>query len=75
MILVLCKLHRSKNIAVFHKNAIPFLILINVLLLLASGPPEAAHTYPSGLKRHSRGEEAFKEGNFSKKIFFSFSKF
>ena len=30
---------------------------------------------PSGLKRHSRGEEAFKEENFSKIFFFSFSKF
>ena len=31
-------------------------------LLLASGPPLAAHARPSGLKRHSRREETFKEG-------------
>ena len=29
---------------------------------LASWPPPAANARPSGLKRHSRGEDAFKEG-------------
>ncbi len=35
--------------------------------ILTTGPPPAAHARPSGLKRHSRREDAFKEGNFSKK--------
>ena len=35
---------------------------ISIFLVLASGPPPAAHARPSGLKRHSRGEDAFKEG-------------
>ena len=29
---------------------------------LASWPPPAANACPSGLKMHSRGEDAFKEG-------------
>ena len=32
------------------------------LLGLTSWPPEAANARPLGLKRHSRGEDAFKEG-------------
>ena len=32
------------------------------LIKLASWPPPAANARPSGLKRHSRGEDAFKEG-------------
>ena len=32
------------------------------LALLASWPPPAANAHPSGLKRHSRGKDAFKEG-------------
>ena len=35
-----------------------------IIQILASGPSQAAHARPSGLKRHSRGEEAFKEANF-----------
>ena len=31
-------------------------------MILASRPPPAANARPSGLKRHSRGEDAFKEG-------------
>ena len=33
-----------------------------ILVVLASGPPPAAHARPLGLKRHSRREDAFKEG-------------
>ena len=35
---------------------------VGIFILLASGPPPAAHACPSGLKRHSRREEEFKEG-------------
>ena len=44
-----------------------------ILFTLASGPPTAAHARPSGMKRHSRREKAFKEGNFPN--FFHFLKF
>ena len=50
------------------------LVFIVIYILLASGLPPAAHAGPSGLKRHSRGEEAFKEENFLK-IFSNLSKF
>ena len=48
---------------------------LSALERLASGPPPAAHARPSGLKRHSRREEAFKEGNFSKMFFSIFRNF
>ena len=40
----------------------PIQNLNSIFVLLATGPPPAAHARPSGLKRHSRGEDAFKEG-------------
>ena len=33
-----------------------------IFVILASWPPPAANARPSGLKRHSRGDDAFKEG-------------
>ena len=36
--------------------------LLPYLLELTSGPPPAAHACPLGLKRHSRRDDAFKEG-------------
>ena len=44
-------------------------------VILATGPPLAAHARSSGLKKHSRREEAFKEENFSKIILFNILKF
>ena len=41
---------------------IPHLKAPTVYYTLASWPPPAANARPSGLKRHSRGEDAFKEG-------------
>ena len=34
----------------------------SILRQLATGPPPAAHACPLGLKRHSRREDAIKEG-------------
>ena len=39
-----------------------FAMCWGILNTLASWPPPAANARPSGLKRHSRGEDAFKEG-------------
>ena len=36
--------------------------IIKEFFELASWPPPAANARPSGLKRHSRGEDAFKKG-------------
>ena len=36
--------------------------MLQYLQKIASWPPPAANARPSGLKRHSRGEDAFKEG-------------
>ena len=38
------------------------MIFLKFYYTLASWPPPAANARPSGLKRHSRGEDAFKEG-------------
>ena len=37
-------------------------LMLQYLQTIASWPPPAANDHPSGLKRHSRGEDAFKEG-------------
>ena len=38
------------------------ILIKQILELLVSLPPPAANACPLGLKRHSRGEDVFKEG-------------